>query len=79
MWYRKQFSARVFFAVLLVVAVCSALPVLAQTSTEDVHIRPRIQPPAPKEPEIDPALKTHTKPLKAVSTWFWCQSPSPIR
>ncbi|MGA7559093.1 MAG: VWA domain-containing protein [Terriglobales bacterium] len=65
MWYRKQFSARVFFAVLLVVAVCSALPVLAQTSTEDVHIRPRIQPPAPKEPEIDPALKTHTKPLKA--------------
>ncbi|MGB7929849.1 MAG: VWA domain-containing protein [Terriglobales bacterium] len=65
MLYRKQFSARVFFVALLVVAVCSALPVLAQTSTEDVHIRPRIQPPAPKEPEIDPALKTHTKPLKA--------------
>ncbi len=65
MLYRKQFSARVFFAVLLVVAVCRALPVFAQTSTEDVHIRPRIQPPGPKEPEIDPALKTHTKPLKA--------------
>ena len=63
MLYRKQFSARFSFAVLLV-AVCSVLPLLAQTSTEDVHIQPRVQPPAPKEPDIDPALKTHTRPIK---------------
>src|SRR5208283_285826 len=62
MLYGKQFSARVSFAVLLVVAVCGA--VLAQNSTEDVHIQPRVKPPAPKEPDMDPALKTHTKPLK---------------
>ena len=62
MLYGKQFSARVSFAVLLVVAVCGA--VFAQNSTEDVHIQPRVKPPAPKEPDMDPALKTHTKPLK---------------
>src|SRR5208283_1202488 len=27
-------------------------------------IQPRVKPPAPKEPDMDPALKTHTKPLK---------------
>ncbi len=60
----RQFSARVSFAVFLVVAVGSALPLLAQNLTEDVHIQPRVQPPPPKEPDIDPALKTHTKPFK---------------
>jgi Ca-activated chloride channel homolog len=61
----KQLPAR-SFAVLLIVAVCSALPVLAQTSTEDVHIQPRVQPPAQKDPasDIDPAYRTHTKPYK---------------
>jgi len=63
MLYLKQFSARVSCAVLLVF-VCGALPLLAQNSTEDVHIQPRVQPPAPKEPDLDPALKTHTKPFK---------------
>src|SRR5216683_201350 len=62
--YGKQFSARVSCAVFLVLAACSALPLLAQNLTEDVHVQPRVQPPAPKEPDIDPALKTHTKPLK---------------
>ena len=64
MLYRKQFAAGVSCAVLLVVAVCGAQPLLAQNSTEDVHIQPRVQPPAPKDPDIDPALKTHTKPFK---------------
>jgi len=64
MLYGKQFAARVFFVLLLVVAVCGARPVWAQNSTEDVHIQPRIQPAAPKEPDIDPAFNTHTKPLK---------------
>src|SRR5208337_570055 len=65
MWYGKPFSPRVSFAVLLVFAACCALPLFAQNSTEDVHIQPRVQPPAPKESGLDPALKTHTKPFKA--------------
>ena len=36
----------------------------AQNSTEDVHIQPRVQPPAPKEPEIDPALRPTPSPIK---------------
>jgi Ca-activated chloride channel family protein len=63
MLYRKYFSASVSF-VLLVFAVCATGIVSAQTSSDDVHIQPRIAPAAPKEPDIDPALKTHTKPLK---------------
>jgi Ca-activated chloride channel homolog len=64
MWYGKEFSARLSLAVLLVFGVCGAHLLLAQTLTEDVHIQPRVQPPAPKVPDIDPAFKTHTKPYK---------------
>jgi hypothetical protein len=60
----KQFSDRVCLALVLFLAASGSLPLLAQVSTDDVHIQPRIQPPAPREPEIDPALKTHTKPYK---------------
>src|ERR1700722_4032976 len=51
-------------AVLLLFAACSALPLCAQASTDDVHVQPRVQPPAPKELDMDPALNTHTKPLR---------------
>src|SRR5450755_2306009 len=64
MLFGKQFSARLSIVVLLVASACCCLPLFAQNSTEDVHIQPRLQPPAPKEPEIDPALNTHTKPYK---------------
>jgi Ca-activated chloride channel family protein len=40
------------------------VPVLTQTSIEDVHIQPRSQVFTSKEPEIAPALKTHAKPFK---------------
>ncbi len=60
----KQFSARLSFVVVLTFFVFGILPLLAQNSTEDVHIQPRVQPAAPKGPEIDPAFKTHTKPYK---------------
>ncbi|MGA9505677.1 MAG: VWA domain-containing protein, partial [Terriglobales bacterium] len=59
-----QFSVAFFLVVLVLVAACCVLPVFAQTSTQDVHIQPRVQPPVPKEPESDPALKTHNKPIK---------------
>ncbi|MGH9643989.1 MAG: hypothetical protein ACRD3Q_16395, partial [Terriglobales bacterium] len=66
MRYGESFSVRVVFTILLIVAVFYAFPAQAQNSTEDVHIQPRIQPPAPKDPlaEGDPSLRTHTKPVK---------------
>jgi len=60
----KRFSARFVPVAFLLVAVCLSVPVAAQNSTEEVHVQPRVQPPPPKAPEIDPALKTHTKPYK---------------
>jgi Ca-activated chloride channel homolog len=60
----KGLPARFLLAVLLVVTAFAALPGFAQNSTEDVHIQPRVQPPPPKAPEIDPTFKTHTKPYK---------------
>jgi Ca-activated chloride channel family protein len=64
MLYRRQFSACAWFVSVLLVTVCVAPSLCAQNSTEDVHIQPRIQPQAPKEPDIDPALKSHSKPFK---------------
>jgi Ca-activated chloride channel family protein len=64
MLWGNQFSARLSFVVILVFLACCVLPLLAQNSTEDVHIQPRVQPAPPKQPEIDPAFKTHTKPYK---------------
>ena len=64
MLYRKQSAAHVSFAVLLTVALCSAAPLFAQNSTEDVHIQPRAERSTPKDTDIDAALKTHTKPFK---------------
>src|SRR2546425_3799012 len=51
----------------LLLAVNSGISsiVWAQTTGDDVHISPRVVPVQPKANEIiDPALKTHTKPLK---------------
>src|SRR5271166_4842562 len=64
MLYGKQFSIRLSRVVILMVAVCGSLTVFSQNLNEDVHIQPRVMPSAPKEHDIDPALKTHTKPLK---------------
>jgi len=63
MLYARLLSARLVVAFLLVV-VCGSFSLLAQNSTEDVHVQPRIKPPAPKDPEIDPQFRTHTKPYK---------------
>ncbi len=63
MLYGKKISVRLSFLLILAFTVCS-LQSWAQNSTEDVHIQPRVKPPAPAEPAGDPALKTHTKPYK---------------
>jgi Ca-activated chloride channel family protein len=64
MLYGKQFAVRAVFAVLLAMAVCSALPLLAQTTVDEVHIQPRVQPPPAKAPDADPAFKSNNKPIK---------------
>jgi len=66
MRYRDSFSVRLLLSLVLIVAVCFPFLSFAQNSVEDVHIQPRIQPPAPKDPasEGDPSLRTHTKPMK---------------
>ena len=70
MLYGKLFSVwLVRLVVLLALSACCAIPVFAQNSfaqnsTDDVHIRPRVQLPPPAEPQGDPSLRTHTKPYK---------------
>jgi Ca-activated chloride channel family protein len=58
----RRSSFRSVRAAILVVTTFSAFSIFAQNSTEDVHIQPRPQP-APKAAEIDPALRSHSKPL----------------
>ncbi len=58
-----RFSAAFLF--LLSVGLVPAAQ--AQSPVDDVHISPRVAPPPPPSPEsqiVDPALRTHTKPLK---------------
>src|SRR5277367_6851359 len=64
MLYRRQFSARVSFIVVLMFAACSVLPLFSQVSTEDVHIQPRVQPEGPKDPSLAASFKSRTKPMK---------------
>jgi Ca-activated chloride channel family protein len=53
---------------LLLFLFCAALyspSVQAQSNTDDVHVNPRVEPLKPKvEQFVDPALRTHTKPMK---------------
>lgn len=60
----KSLAAAFPLIAFLFLALYSSVPVQAQNSTDDVHIQPRIEPLVPKAPDIDPALKTHTKPFK---------------
>ena len=61
---RDHFSM-VCFCFALVFALSSTFTpaVWAQNQADDVHIRPRQEPEQPQD-QIDPALKTHTKPMK---------------
>jgi len=59
-----KISAQSSLILLLLTLACPAL-FWAQNSVDDVHIHPRVNaaPPSPED-GIDPALKTHTKPMK---------------
>jgi Ca-activated chloride channel family protein len=65
---RARLRCTAFLALLamLVVVACMVPAAVAQGPEDEVHIAPRRSPDAPKDPRdgIDPALKTHTKPLK---------------
>ena len=52
---------------LILIAILGAAPASrAQIPVDDVHVSPRIQPPpSPEKQIVDPALRTHTKPLQA--------------
>jgi Ca-activated chloride channel family protein len=63
MLYAREWSSRSVLTAVLVVTTFSALHTFAQNSAEDVHIQPR-PPAASKQPDIDPALKSHSKPLR---------------
>ena len=63
MLYGKPFSAWLFSTVVLLLAVCLYPSLLAQNSTEDVHIQPRVPLPAPSQ-TIDASLHSHGKPYK---------------
>jgi len=60
--------ALAFSIFLLVLAfVCFPLAGFAQSPVDDVHVKPRVEPPDPRAKEteiVDPSLKTHTKPMK---------------
>ena len=62
--WTKRFCVRLVVNTLLLAALCISVPVLSQTSTEDVHIQPRSQVFTSKGPELDPALNTHSKPFR---------------
>jgi Ca-activated chloride channel family protein len=61
--------SRSTFIFLVLVAIIAANPAsMAQSPVpvDDVHVNPRVQPPPSAEKQIvDPALRTHTKPLQA--------------
>ena len=59
----KRFSTWGFSTVVALLAVCFSLPLVAQNSTEDVHIRPRVPLPTPSQP-VDSSLPNHGKPYK---------------
>ena len=64
----REHAFPLYIVLVLVVAVaCCPVASFAQTQVDDVHVKPRVEPPDPriKETEItDPSLKTHTKPMK---------------
>ncbi len=54
-----------FFFLILAMLFCAVPALHAQSPVDDVHVKPRIEPPPAAEKQIlDPALRTHTKPLK---------------
>jgi len=53
----------VFLSLSLALALLLAMPAFGQGSEMDVHVTPQKEAEKPKPPDIDPALKTHTKPI----------------
>ncbi len=62
---RLTFALAALIAAAIVLMFAGVPAALAQASVPEVHIKPRVEPtPVSADAGIDPALKTHTKPLK---------------
>jgi Ca-activated chloride channel family protein len=63
---RPRRAALMVLLAMLASGVFAVRTAVAQSPSDEVHIAPRKPPDAPKDPRdtIDPALKTHTKPIK---------------
>jgi Ca-activated chloride channel homolog len=57
-------SSILMVAVAFAVAFALAPSSFGQGSEMDVHVTPQKEPEKPKQPEVDPSLKTNTKPIK---------------
>src|SRR5579863_1514020 len=65
MWRADRLRLGLLFLSTLMLACVCVLPVVGQNTTDDVHIRPRIETTSPTEKVlVDPSLKTHDRPMK---------------
>jgi Ca-activated chloride channel homolog len=66
MTHRSSMSSCARVATLLLVAAWLVPAAWAQGSGEDVHVTPRVEQPQTNndQPTVDPAMQTHTKPIK---------------
>jgi Ca-activated chloride channel homolog len=61
---REQAGVASAFLLILIFCGFPAASAQAPVPVDEVHVTPRIQPPPPEKGILDPALETHTKPLK---------------
>src|SRR5579864_7515454 len=62
MWRADRLRLGLFLLSVFILARVCVPPLLGQNTTDDVHIRPRVEPSAVKV--VDPSLKTHDRPMK---------------
>ena len=59
------FTVSLFLSLFLALNFSAAPAAWGQTPVDDVHVNPRVQPPPAEKAIVDPALRTHTAPVKS--------------